>query len=109
MDDIEIAGKKQNMAPMLKKLLPDCDGQAADAVSAYTQAKMEDDPNLLRIQSQSVQMYGYVFHDINGQTFGQTLKIQWFLLNEICTDTHLLDCCGKDSLRRFGWCLDGKR
>ena len=29
--------------------LPDCDGQAADAVSAHTQAKMEDAPRLLRI------------------------------------------------------------
>ena len=28
---------------------PDCDGQAADAVSAYTQVKMEDAPRLLRI------------------------------------------------------------
>ena len=26
--------------------LPGCDGQAADAVSAYTQVKMEDAPNL---------------------------------------------------------------
>ena len=26
--------------------LPDCDGQAADAVSAYTQVKMEDAPKL---------------------------------------------------------------
>ena len=29
--------------------LPDFDGQAADAVSAYTQIKMEDAPTLLRI------------------------------------------------------------
>ena len=29
--------------------LPDCDGQAADAVSAYTQVKMEDAPRWLRI------------------------------------------------------------
>ena len=29
--------------------LPDCDGQAADAVSAYTQVKMEDAPKLLKI------------------------------------------------------------
>ena len=28
--------------------LPGCDGQAADAVSAYTQVKMEDDPKLLK-------------------------------------------------------------
>ena len=26
--------------------LPGCDGQAADAVSAYTQVKMEDAPNV---------------------------------------------------------------
>ena len=30
--------------------LPDCDGQAADAVTAYTQVKMYDAPRLLRIQ-----------------------------------------------------------
>ena len=29
--------------------LPDCDGQAADAISAYTQVKMEDAQTLLRI------------------------------------------------------------
>ena len=29
--------------------LPACDGQAADAVSAYTQVKMEDAPRLLKI------------------------------------------------------------
>ena len=56
--------------------LPDSDGQAAAAVSADTQVKLED------------RTYGYVFHDINGPNLGQTLKIQWFLLSEICTDTH---------------------
>ena len=29
--------------------LPDCDGQAADAISGYTQVKMEDAPRLLKI------------------------------------------------------------
>ena len=29
--------------------LPGCDGQAADAISAYTQVKMEDSPKLLKI------------------------------------------------------------
>ena len=28
--------------------LPECAGQAADAVSAYTQVKKEDDPRLLK-------------------------------------------------------------
>ena len=35
--------------------------------------------------------------------------MQWFLLNEICTDTHLLDCCGTDSSRKFCGNLDGKK
>ena len=29
--------------------LPDCDGQATDAVSAYSQVNMEDAPRLLKI------------------------------------------------------------
>ena len=29
--------------------LPDCDGQAADAVSAFSQVKLEDAPRLLKI------------------------------------------------------------
>ena len=37
----------------------------------------------------------------------QTWKIQWFLLNEIFTDTHLLDFFGKDGSRKFCWNLDG--
>ena len=53
--------------------LPDCDGQAADAVSAYTQVKLL--PDCSKFQSQDVQTYGYVFHDINGPNLGQTLKI----------------------------------
>ena len=71
--------------------LPGCAGQAADAVSAYTRVKMEDAPELLKnFQSQHVQIFGYVFHDTSGPNHGQTQKIQWFLLIEICLDTHLL-------------------
>ena len=35
--------------------LPGCDGQAADAVSAYTQVKMEDAHKLLKIPNRNVQ------------------------------------------------------
>ena len=60
--------------------LPSCDGQAADAVSAYTQVKFTN-PN--------VQMFGYVFHDTkNGQNHERKLKNPWFLLTEICTVIH---------------------
>ena len=48
--------------------LPGCDGQAADAVPAYAQVKLEDAPRLPRIpKKRNVQMLGYVFHDTNGQ------------------------------------------
>ena len=87
--------------------LPDCDGQAADAVSPYTQVKLKDAPRLLKIQKKrNVQMYGYVFHDIHVQNLGQTLK---FLLKEIYTDTHLLDHCGKVISKKFCWNLDGQK
>ena len=57
--------------------------------------------------SQCVQIYGYVFHDINGPNHGPTLKIQSIFLNEICTDTHLLVSCEKGQLEEvlmeLGW------
>ena len=88
--------------------LPDCDGQAADAISANTQVKLEDAPRLLNILSQNVQTYGYVFHDTNYRNPGQTLKM-WYFSNEIYMDTHWLDCCGNNSWRKFCWNLDGKK
>ena len=50
--------------------LPDVHGQAADAVSAHTQEKLEDAPRLLKIPKPDVQMFGYVFHTINGRNHG---------------------------------------
>ena len=35
---------------------PGCDGQAADAVSAYTQVKMEDAPNIVFPKSETVKL-----------------------------------------------------
>ena len=93
--------------------LPDCAGQAADAVSACTQVKMEDVPKLQKhpkkIPSESVQIYGYVFHDTSGQNLGQTLKTQCFLLNEICTDIHLLASFWEDGSWKFYWDVDRKK
>ena len=37
--------------------LPGCDGQAADAVSSFTQVKMEDAPKLLKTVKQSVTLF----------------------------------------------------
>ena len=65
--------------------LPGCAGHAADAVSSYTQVKMEDAPELLKnFKNRSVQTFGYVYNDTNGLNHGPVWKIQSFLLNEIC-------------------------
>ena len=49
--------------------LPGCAGQAAAAVSAKTQVKMEDAPKLLNAQT-----FGCVYHDTNGQNHGPVWK-----------------------------------
>ena len=64
--------------------LPGCDGQAADAVSAYTQVRMEDAPKLLKIPKSNVQAFEFVYHDTNGLNHGPVWKTQSFLLSEIC-------------------------
>ena len=93
--------------------LPGCAGQAADAVSAYTQVQMEDAPTLLKIPKSECP-YIYIYMDTSsmtqyGKNLGQTSKTRWFLLNEICVVTHLQASCGKDSLRKFYLDLDWKK
>ena len=66
--------------------LPGCDGQATDAVSVYTQVKMEDVHKLLKIpKNRTVQTFGFVYHDTNGQNHGPVLKTQSSLMSGICT------------------------
>ena len=88
--------------------LPDCDGQAADTVSAYTQVGLEDAPRLLKIpKSECPDIW------MRLQThLAQILVKHWrpcgfFLERNLCG--HLLDSCGKDSSKKFCWNLDGKR
>ena len=88
--------------------LPGCDGQAADAVSAYTQVKMEDAHKLLKIpKSECPGHFGFVYHDTNGQNHGPVWKTQSFLLNEICMVILWQDYYGKGNLRKsylkHGW------
>ena len=80
--------------------LPGFDGQAADAVSAYTQVNMEDVHKLQKFQSRSVQTFGLVYHDKNGQNHGPAWKTQLFLLSGICTGILWPDYCGKGILRK---------
>ena len=81
--------------------LPGCAGQAADAVSACTQVKMEMCPEITEnSQNRNVQKFGFVHHDTNGQNHGPVWKIQSFLLNEICMVILWQDCYGKGNLRK---------
>ena len=90
--------------------LPGCAGQAADAVSACTQVKMEDAPKLFKSSlNRNVQTFGFVYHDTNGQNHGPVWKIQWFLLNEICTVILWKDCYGKGNLRKSYWNTFGRK
>ena len=78
-----------------------CAGQAGDAVSAYTQVKMEDAPKLLKnSKNRNVQTFGSVYHDTNGQNHGPVWKTQSFLLSEICMVILWQDCYGKGNLRK---------
>ena len=77
--------------------LPGCDGQAADAVSAYTQVKMEDAHKLFlkKISNRNVQTFGFVHHDTNGLNHGPVWKTQSFLLKGICMVILWQDYYGK--------------
>ena len=50
--------------------LPGGDGQAADAVSAHTQVKLEDAPRLLKIPISECSIFGHAFHGTNGPDHG---------------------------------------
>ena len=78
--------------------LPGCDGRAADAVSAYTQVKMEMLQNCCKIPNRNVQTFGFVYHDTNGKNHGPVWKTQSFLLSEICTVILWQDHNGKGNL-----------
>ena len=55
------------------------------------------------IQSQNVQIFGYVYHSTKSKNHGPIWKTQSFLLNEICMVILWQDYYGKDNLRKFYW------
>ena len=79
---------------------PDCDGQAADAIPAYTQVKMEDAPRLFRIPKSECPDVWIRLPRHKCPNHGQTLKVKLFLLNEIYSDIHLLV---EDTFMELGW------
>ena len=74
-----------NVMDILSRL-PGCSGQAADAVSAYTQVKMEDAPSMLKIPKSECPDI-WIYQNTNGQNHGPEEKIQSFLLKGTCTVT----------------------
>ena len=79
--------------------VPGCDGQAADAVSAYTQVKMEDAHKLLKIPQIGVSRHLDSSTTTNGPNHGPVWKTQSFLLKGICTVILWQDYYGKGNLR----------
>ncbi len=89
--------------------LPGCDGQAADAVSAQPKWKWKMLTNYWKKQNRSVQEFGFVYHDTNGQNHGPVLKTQLFLLNGICTVILWHDCCGKGEFEKVLLSMAGRK
>ena len=81
--------------------LPGCDGQAANAVSAYTQVKMEDDLKLLKIpKSECPDIWIRLPRHKWPKSYGPVLKTQLFLLKGICMVILWQDYYGKGNLRK---------
>ena len=80
--------------------LPGGAGQAADAVSAYTQVKWRMFPNYSKFQNRNAQTFRSVYHDTNGLNHGPVSKTQLFLLSGICTVILWQDYDGKGNLRK---------
>ena len=90
--------------------LPGCDGQAADAVSAETQVKMEDAHKLLKIPKIGVSRHLDSSTTTQMATsHGPVLKTQLFLLNGICTVILWQDCYGKGNSRKSYWNMAGRK
>ena len=87
--------------------LPGCSGQAAaDAVSTYTQVKMEDAQKLLKIPKSECPDIWIRLPRHKWPNHDPVLKIQSFLLSEICTVIFWQDYCGKGNLSilvKYGW------
>ena len=88
--------------------LPGCGGQAADAISAYTQVKMEDAPKLLKILKSKCPDIWIRLQSTNGQNHGPVWKIRSFLLSEICAVILWRDYYGS-CLRKFSWNTVGNK
>ena len=65
--------------------------------------------NYSKFQNRSVQTFGFVYHDTNGQNHGPASKTQLFLLSEISVVNFQQDCYGKSNLRKSDWSMAGTK
>ena len=90
--------------------LPGCAGQAADAVSSYTQITNGGCSQFTeKFPNRNVQTFGFVYHDTNGQNHGPVWKTQSFFLSEICMVILWQDYYGKGNLRKSYKNMDGRK
>ena len=62
-----------------------------------------------KFQNRSVQTFGFVYRDTNGQNHGPVWKTRLFLLKGICTVILWQDYCGKGNLRKSYWNMAGRK
>ena len=89
--------------------LPGCARQAADAVSADTQVKMEDAHKLFKNSKSECPDIWKRLPKHKWPKSCPVWKIQSFLLNEICTVILWQDSYGKGNLRKSYWNTDGRK
>ena len=80
--------------------LPGCAGEAADAVSAYTQVKMEDASKFLKIPKSECPDRWIRLPQHKWPKSWSSMEDQPFLLNEICVVILWQDYYGKGNLRK---------
>ena len=89
--------------------LPGYAGQAADAVSAYTEGKMEDTPKLLKIPKSECPDIWIRLPWHKWPKSWSSIEDQLFLLNGICTVILCQDYYGKGNLRKSYSSTVGRR
>ena len=89
--------------------LPGCAGQAADAVSAYTQVKKDDAPKLLKIPKSECPDTWIRLPKHKWPKSWSSMADQLFVLNEIWTVILWQDYHGKSNLRKSYWNTVGRR
>ena len=90
--------------------LPGCHGQAADAVSANTQVKLKDAPRLLKIpNSECPDVWLRLPRNKWPKSWRNIEDPVVALKRNLYGHPFAGDSCGRDSLRKSFWNLDGKK